>query len=139
MADGLAVIAESMIRKSMPLGSTRALPNDGVRDVSRSGSFPWCICRHGGLVRRSRLGALQVRNCAIADFDAVINCPGKACRQNDVGCRESIAHEEGPAIRQREVYVPQLMATIFARLRDDGGSLAIDVGQTVVHAVAAHT
>jgi hypothetical protein len=78
------------------------------------------------------------RDCAIADFVAVLNCPGKACRQNDVGCRESIAHEVGPAIRQREVYVPELMAKIFTRLRDDGGSLAIDVGQTDVHAVAAH-
>ena len=29
MADGLAVIAESMIRKSMRLGSTRALPKTG--------------------------------------------------------------------------------------------------------------
>src|SRR5260221_6695627 len=120
------------------LGRHSEFLNDGVCDISRSRSFPWCICRRRELVGRSRLGARQVGNCAVADFDAVINCPGKACRQNDVGCRETIAHEVGPAIRQREVYVPQLMAKIFARLRDDGGSLAIDVGQTVVRAVAAH-
>lgn len=48
------------------LGRHSEFPNDG--DTSRSRSFPWCIFRRRELVRRPRLGALQVRNCAIADF-----------------------------------------------------------------------
>jgi len=50
------------------LGRHSEFPNDGVCNISRSRSFPWCICRRRELVRRSRLGALQVRNCAIADY-----------------------------------------------------------------------
>src|SRR5258706_15136585 len=50
------------------LGRHSEFLNDGVCDISRSRSFSWCICRRRELVRRSRLGALQVRNCAIADF-----------------------------------------------------------------------
>src|ERR1700730_12933087 len=50
------------------LGRHSEFLNDGVCDISRSRSFPWCICRRRELVRRSRLGALQVRNCAIADY-----------------------------------------------------------------------
>ena len=50
------------------LGRHSEFPNDGVCNISRSRSFPWCICRRRELVRRSRLGALQVRNSAIADY-----------------------------------------------------------------------
>ena len=85
----------------------------------------------------SRLDAFEIGVRVVANADAVGDRPIKAGREQDVGAGEPVAHQELPAVCERDLDMAQLLAKILAGLGDDLGRDAVDRTERV-GAMAAH-
>ena len=95
----------------------------------------------GELIGFPRLHAFEIGMGVVANADAVSDCPVQACRQQDIGAGELVAHQELPAICQCGFDMPQLLAKILAGLGDHLRRNAIDrskrIGPVPPHHVKA--
>ena len=107
-----------------------------ARNVAPAGcSPPW---RAVGL---SRLDAFEIGMRVVANADAVSDRPIQTGRQQDVGAGELVAHQELPAVGERDLDMTQLLPKILAGLGDDLRCDAVDrterVGPVPAHDIQA--
>ena len=95
------------------------------------------ICRDGSLKGLPFPDAFEIGLRVVANADAIGDGPLKAGREQDVSAGEPLAHQELPAVCERDFDMAQLLAEILAGLGNDLGRNTVDRTERV-SPVAAH-